>query len=95
MSDRNVRSSAPNTRSPAPETTQPPKSRRIGINSPQFSRSRVRACVEHPFADQKHRMGLTIRTMGLARATIKIAMSNIAHNLRRLICHKTQRGKCA
>ncbi|MBC6403941.1 MAG: IS5/IS1182 family transposase, partial [Hyphomonadaceae bacterium] len=42
---------------------------------------------EHPFADQKHRMGLKVRTIGLARATIKIGMANIAHNLQRLIYH--------
>ncbi|MBC6402165.1 MAG: IS5/IS1182 family transposase, partial [Hyphomonadaceae bacterium] len=56
---------------------------------------KVRALVEHPFADQKHRMGLRIRTMGLARATIKITMANMACNMRRLIYHETQRMKCA
>ncbi|MBC6403507.1 MAG: IS5/IS1182 family transposase, partial [Hyphomonadaceae bacterium] len=59
------------------------------------ARSKVRALVEHPFADQKRRMGLRIRTMGLARATIKIGMANIAFNIRRLIYHETQRMKCA
>ncbi|MBC6403933.1 MAG: hypothetical protein GDA35_10005, partial [Hyphomonadaceae bacterium] len=47
----------------------------------------------HSFADQKHRMGLRIRTMGLARATIKITMANMACNIRRLIYHETQRMK--
>ncbi|MBC6412812.1 MAG: hypothetical protein GDA39_08045 [Hyphomonadaceae bacterium] len=31
----------------------------------------------------------------LARATIKIAMANIACNIRRLIYHETQRVRCA
>ncbi|MBC6411432.1 MAG: IS5 family transposase, partial [Hyphomonadaceae bacterium] len=59
------------------------------------ARSRIRAIVEHPFADQKHRMGLKVRTIGLARATIKIGMANMAYNLQRLIYHETQRMKCA
>ena len=59
------------------------------------TRSRIRALVEHPFADQKHCMGLRIRTMGLARTTIKIGMANMACNIRRLIYHETQRVKCA
>jgi IS5 family transposase len=49
------------------------------------SRSKVRAHVEHPFATQKRRMGLFVRTIGRARATAKIGMANLAYNLRRLI----------
>ena len=41
-------------------------------------RSAVRSAVEHVFAGQKHRMGLFIRTIGIARARIKIGMANIA-----------------
>jgi len=40
-------------------------------------------------------MGLKVRTIGLARATIKIGMANIAYNLQRLMYHETQRVKCA
>ncbi|MBC6403875.1 MAG: transposase [Hyphomonadaceae bacterium] len=65
------------------------------IKRANSTRSRIRALVEHPFADQKHRMGLRIRTMGLARATIKITMANMAYNLQRLIYHETQRVECA
>jgi transposase, IS5 family len=36
-------------------------------------RSAVRAQIEHVFAEQKARMGLLVRTIGLARATTKIA----------------------
>jgi len=52
------------------------------------TRSKVRAFVEHPFADQKHRMNLKITTIGIDRATIKIGLANIAYNIRRLIMHE-------
>ncbi len=44
-------------------------------------RSVVRSAVEHVFAGQKHRMGLFIRTIGIARARTKIGMANLAYNL--------------
>jgi hypothetical protein len=37
------------------------------------------------FAEQKHRMGLFIRTIGIARATTKIGMANLVYNIKRLI----------
>lgn len=52
------------------------------------ARSVVRARVEHPFAEQKSRMGLFVRTIGRARAAIKIGMANLAYNLRRLVWHQ-------
>lgn len=48
-------------------------------------KSAVRAYVEHVFAEQKDRMGLFIRTIGLARATTKIGLANLAYNMKRLI----------
>ena len=48
-------------------------------------RSKVRAYVEHVFAEQKDRMGLFIRTIGLARATTKIGLANLLYNMKRLI----------
>jgi hypothetical protein len=36
------------------------------------------------FAGQKHRMGLFIRTIGMARARMKIGMANQAYNFQRL-----------
>ena len=51
-------------------------------------RSLVRSKVEHVFGEQKNRMGLFIRTIGKARAKIKIGMVNIAYNMRRLIYHE-------
>ena len=47
------------------------------------ARSRPRSAIEHVFAEQKHRMGLFIRTIGIERARTKIGMANIAHNFRR------------
>ena len=42
-------------------------------------KSAVRAHVEHVFAEQKARMGLFVRTIGLARATTKIGLANLVH----------------
>lgn len=47
-------------------------------------RARVRSRVEHVFAAEKRRMGLVVRTIGLVRATAKIALANLAYNLSRL-----------
>jgi len=48
-------------------------------------KSAVRAHVEHIFAEQKARMGLFVRTIGLARATVKIGLANLVYNMRRLL----------
>jgi IS5 family transposase len=47
-------------------------------------RARIRSRVEHVFAAQKRRLGLVIRTVGLDRATAKLALANLAHNFTRL-----------
>ena len=57
------------------------------------AKSAVRSRVEQVFAEQKHRMGLLVRTIGIARATLKIGMANIVYNLNRLIV--LQRGRQA
>jgi IS5 family transposase len=51
-------------------------------------RSKVRAFVEHVFAQQKARMGLFVRTIGMARARTKIGMVNLAYNLTRYVWHE-------
>lgn len=48
-------------------------------------KSKVRSRVEHVFAEQKSRMGLFIRTIGIARAKTKIGLANILYNMKRLI----------
>lgn len=54
------------------------------------ARSRERSGVEHVFADQKHRMGLFIRSIGIARARARIGLANIACNMRRLLFWETR-----
>jgi len=48
-------------------------------------KSRVRSAVEHVFAHQKGLMALTMRTIGLARAKVKIGLANLAYNMRRYV----------
>ena len=48
-------------------------------------KSRVRSGVEHVFAVQKDKMDLFIRTVGIARARMKIGMANMVYNLKRLV----------
>ena len=50
------------------------------------TRSRVRVRVEHVFGDQENAMGgKFVRTIGIARARVKIGMMNLAYNMRRLV----------
>ena len=49
------------------------------------TKSAVRAHIEHVFAEQKARIGLFVRTIGLARATTKIGLANLVTNMRRLL----------
>lgn len=48
------------------------------------ARSTVRSAVEHVFAGQRHRMKLFVRTIGIARAKVKICMANLTYNFTRL-----------
>ena len=48
-------------------------------------KSKVRSAVEHVFAHQKGLMGLCVRTIGIARARVKIGMANLAYNMRRFV----------
>jgi IS5 family transposase len=52
------------------------------------AKSKVRARVEHLFAQQKAKMGPFIRTIGIKRAQAKITLANLAYNLTRLIFHE-------
>jgi IS5 family transposase len=47
-------------------------------------RARIRSGIEHVFAAQKHRMALFVRTIGIARAQVKIGIANLAYNFSRL-----------
>ncbi len=56
-------------------------------------KSSVRATVEHVFAHQKERMGLRVRTIGLARARTKIGLVNLAYNFQRLVFHERRAAR--
>jgi IS5 family transposase len=50
------------------------------------TRSKVRARVEHVFGDQATAMGgKIVRTIGMARAKVKIGLQNLAYNMRRFV----------
>ena len=68
-----------------------PRGRPMPINVARANgrRSAIRAPIEHIFAYQKDKMGLFIRTIGLARARTKIGLANLVYNMRRLIWLKT------
>jgi len=52
-------------------------------------KSSIRARIEHVFAHQKHRFGLFIRTIGIARAEGKLTLANLAYNFDRLVFHES------
>ena len=52
------------------------------------TKSKTRARVEHVFGEQKSKMGLFIRTIGIKRAEAKIGIANLAYNMKRLIFHQ-------
>jgi len=64
-----------------------PKGRPMALHTRRANarKSAVRSSVEHVFAYQKGPMGLVIRTVGIARARVKIGLANLAYNLRRYV----------
>ena len=64
---------------------RPPRRRLSGPRArANAARAKVRSAIEHVFARQKHRMALFVRTIGLARARVKIGLANLPYNLTRL-----------
>jgi hypothetical protein len=65
-----------------------PKSRTMpnSIRRANNANSKIRSRVEHLFAQQKDRMDLFIRTIGIALATITIGMGNFVYINKRLLC---------
>ena len=53
------------------------------IRRANAAKSKIRARVEHVFAEQKNRMELFVRTIGIARAKTKIGMANLIYNFKR------------
>lgn len=64
-----------------------PKSRPMPahIKRGNNTRSKHRAPIEHVYAVQKNIFGLVIRSIGMARAKIRIGIANIAYNMRRMV----------
>ncbi len=57
----------------------------VNVARANAAKSKVRAAVEHVFARQKGPMGLFVRTICIARATVKIGLANIAYNMKRAV----------
>jgi len=64
-----------------------PKGRSMpgAIRRANAAKSKIRARVEHVFAEQKDRMELFVRTIGIGRAKTKIGMANLVYNFKRLL----------
>ena len=67
----------------------------INVSRANGARSKVRAAVEHVFARQKGPMGLVVRTIGLARASVKIGLANLAYNMHRAVWLTQRRAELA
>ena len=73
------RAMVPHLQRPKPRGKPMPPNIRRG----NATRGKVRAAVEHVFAAQKQRLKLVVRTVGIARATTKLGLANLAYNLLR------------
>lgn len=64
-----------------------PKGRAIPepVRRANNAKSKIRSRIEHVFADQKDRMELFIRTIGIARARMKIGLANLVYNFKHLV----------
>jgi transposase, IS5 family len=64
-----------------------PKGRAISepVRRANNAKSKIRSHIEHVFAEQKDRMELFIRTIGIARARMKIGLANLVYNFKRFI----------
>ena len=67
----------------------------VNVSRANGRRSKVRAAVEHVFARQKGPMGLVVRTIGIARAAVKIGLANLAYNMHRAVWLTQHRGELA
>ena len=57
-------------------------------------KSKVHSAVEHVFAHLKGPMGLVVRTIGIARAKVKIGMPNLAYNMPRFVWLSGKYASC-
>jgi hypothetical protein len=54
------------------------------------SRARLRVAIAHVFAARKCRLGLIIRSVGLARAATRLGLANLVTNMTRLAWFETR-----
>jgi transposase, IS5 family len=73
---------------PRPKPRGQPMPRQLARGN--ASRARVRLAVEHVFAAQKCRLGLVVRSVGLARARTRLGLANLVTNMRRLVWLETR-----
>jgi IS5 family transposase len=64
------------------------KTRSDALRAANRAKSKIRARVEHVFAQQKAHIGLFMRTIGIKRAQTKIMLANLAYNMQRLIFYE-------
>jgi IS5 family transposase len=64
-----------------------PKDKPMPANTARANgrKSKMRSAVEHVFAHEKGPMGLVVRTIGLARARVKIGLANLVYNMKRMV----------
>ena len=55
------------------------------IQKSNAGKSVIRSRVEHIFADQKSQTGLFVRTIGIARASMRVGQANIVYNMRHFL----------
>ena len=69
-----------------------PRGRPMPANGARGTATRawVRVAVEHVFAAQTCRLGLVIRSVGLARARARLGLANLVTNMRRLVWFETR-----
>ena len=71
--------------SPVHRRKPPGRPMPVNIARANGAKSRIRVAVEPVFAEQKSRMALFIRTVGIDRARTKIGLANLVYNVKRLI----------
>jgi hypothetical protein len=55
------------------------------IRRANAAKSVIRSHVEQVFAHQKGITGVVVRTIGIARALVRIGMANLVYNMRRVV----------
>ena len=72
-------------RSQIPRKKPPGRSMPVNVSRANGMKSKARARVEHVFAHQKGSVALVVRTIGIARATVRIGLANLVYNMQRAV----------